>query len=388
MRLLERLKRYREMRRLRADVRRRPSPRAFAALAERFVAHGDLDSALRVAERGLGRYPDSERLQLVRTFTKRKSLGGRIRRLRTEIARRPTPFAYTSLAEIHRELGDDDEALDLALACAQEFPLNAQPLLVQGEIRLERFLRDLVAQDAIHAEAALQRALRLSSASVKARLLLAELYHLVGAVADCRRQLRSVLEERGADESLRSFLDELGEGTWDGELEELTPAAFATLARSVEEAGAFVGDPTAFPSLVQHGTATRCGTRMHVDWEGLARDVAGAGATAGMRNTVLLGPDGEILAEHTSDAGLPGDAFADAVRHLRETADETSRRMDAGALVRAELEGPAGDVTVLRIQRLTVGALYSEPLRADRVWEMLQDVTARNVTREPEVARA
>ena len=43
---------------------------------------------------------------------------------------------------------------------------------------------------------------------------------------------------------------------------------------------------------------------------------------------------------------------------------------------------------MLRVQRLTVGALYSEPLRTERVWEMLQDVTARNLTAPPEVAHA
>ncbi len=102
MELIQRLKRYREMRRLRTTVRRAPSPRSFSALAERHVAYGHLPQALDVAEEGLRHFPDSERLRQVRAFAKKKSLAGRIRRLRSELGRRPTPYVYTSLAEIHR----------------------------------------------------------------------------------------------------------------------------------------------------------------------------------------------------------------------------------------------------------------------------------------------
>jgi hypothetical protein len=388
LRLIERWKRYREVRRLRAAVRASPSPRSFGALAERYVAHDRLRDALAVAEKGLHRFPDSERLQQVRSFALRKSLSGRIRRLRAEIERRPTPFAYTRLAEIHRELGDDDEALDLATTCTQQFPLNAQPLLVEGEIRVERFLRDVVAQDGILAATALRRVLTLNGASVKAHVLLAELYHLVGAVADCRRHLHVVLAERGEEHDVRAFVASLGDGAWDADLEELTPDAFETLARAVEESGEFVGDPATFPAIVQHGPASRRIRALAIDLDGLSRDVARAGRSLGMRNTVLLDRDGRVLAEHCDDGGMAREDFAHVVRQLRSTADDTSRRMDAGALVRTELEGPAGDLTVMRVQRLTVGALYSEPLRAARVWELLQDLTARNLSPRPEVAHA
>jgi len=103
---------------------------------------------------------------------------------------------------------------------------------------------------------------------------------------------------------------------------------------------------------------------------------------------VLLDRAGKVLAEHADDAGLSRDDFAHLVREIRRTADQTSRRMDAGALVRAEIESPAGDLTVVRVQRLTVAALYSEPLRAEGVWEMLQDVTARNISTPQAVAHA
>ncbi len=259
---------------------------------------------------------------------------------------------------------------------------------MQGEIRVERFLRDVVAQDAVHAEHALRRVVQINSGSVKAHALLAELYHLVGAVADCRRHLHRVLAEKPDADDVQAFLARIGEGTWDGELEDLTSDAFATLARAVEEAGDFVGAPEVFPDLLCHDADARRRARLHVDIDGLSRDIARVGQTAGVRNTVLLDRDGKVLAEHADDAGLSRRDFAHVIRQLRSTADDTSRRMDAGALVRAEIESPAGDLTIVRVQRLTVGALYSEPLRADSVWELLQDLTARNLSTPTEVAHA
>ena len=56
---------------------------------------------------------------------------------------------------------------------------------------------------------------------------------------------------------------------------------------------------------------------------------------------------------------------------------DASRRMDTGVLVRAEIEGPEHRLTVVRLRQYTIAALFSDPLRTDRVWEMLQDVTSR-----------
>ena len=64
MGILDKLKRARDLARLRAQVKKSKSPTAYAALAERLVAFGDLDEALSVAEEGLSHHPSSERLEL------------------------------------------------------------------------------------------------------------------------------------------------------------------------------------------------------------------------------------------------------------------------------------------------------------------------------------
>ena len=62
--------------------------------------------------------------------------------------------------------------------------------------------------------------------------------------------------------------------------------------------------------------------------------------------------------------------------------------MDTGVLVRAEIEGPDTSLTVVRMRQYTIAALFSDPLRTDRVWEMLQDASARCLAPAREVVHA
>jgi tetratricopeptide (TPR) repeat protein len=386
--LLEKLKRYREISRLRAQARQAPSPSTLGALTERLVAHGQLEAALAAAEHALDLFPDSERLHQIRVFAKKKTLAGHIRSLRIDLERRPSPFVYTSLAELSRELGDEDEALEIAGQCAAMFPQNDQPFLVQGEIRLERFLRDQVARDAVEAELALQRVVRINPQHLKAHVLLAELYHLVGALPACRRHLREVLEQSPSARDVHAFLRQLGSATEEVGPDDVTEEMLISLAGRVEESGVFAGPPEAFPQMIAHTSTVRRRSSMRVDAGGLAAAMEHFARTPGVRNAMLLDSEGQVVTQHGSAAGLGAEAFAELARGIRTTSDETSRRMDTGVLVRAEIEGPDVSLTVVRLRQYTIAALYSDPLRTDRVWEMLQDLSARCLTAPPEVLHA
>lgn len=384
MGIFERLHRARAIARLRKKVRRSPSPAAYGELAERYVSLTQLDDALRVAEQGLQRFPNSERLAQVRFFTKKKRLSGQIRKLQGDLQRRPNPTAYARLAEIYRELGDDDEALQVADECAERFPLNESPFLVRGEIRLERFLSDHIARDAVLAHESLGKVLRLNSRNAKAHLLTAELMYLVGDLEECRQHLKSVLSITPASRDTSSFLKTI-EGGNDADDGALT---FEDRAARVEEQARFPYAADRFPSYHPHMTGREVGRWRKLDSESLRQQMNDFAKLATVRNTILLDRQGEILADYSRTGGLSSSQFADLVSSVSETADEASRRMDTGSLVRAEVEGPAGNVTVARVQNVVLGLLYDNPLRPDGAWEMLQDFIARNLEHSPEGARA
>lgn len=374
------------MSRLRRQTRSAPSPSAFGELAERLIAFGEVDEALAAAEEGLRTFPDSERLAQVRLFSKRGRLSGQLRRLREDVQRRPTPVVYAQLAGIYRELGQAEDALQTAQECAERFPLNEGPYLVQGEIRLERFLRDTIARDAVLAEQALRRVTRINGHNVRAHMLLAELYWLVGDLASCRRSLRAVLSVTPGARDVQEFVRELG--LPDGAAESAEPTGFEELAQQVEESGTFARPSERFPTHRPAGSPD-ARPRGRLDVESLKTAIVELGSHDGVRNSIVLDKDGEVLADSTDGASITRRQFADLVLAVAATADDASRRMDTGALVRAEIENPSGNVTVARVRNLTIGILYADPLRSERVWEILQDFVARNqAAADPEGARA
>jgi predicted regulator of Ras-like GTPase activity (Roadblock/LC7/MglB family) len=103
---------------------------------------------------------------------------------------------------------------------------------------------------------------------------------------------------------------------------------------------------------------------------------------------VLLDKDGSIVADYTRAGGLGRTQFAQLVAAIRDAADDASRRMDTGALVRAEVEGPGNNVVLTRVRGLTVALHYCEPLRPDGAWQIVQDFTAHQLAAGREESRA
>lgn len=377
MALVERLKRWRDVARLRKQVRANPSPTTYAELAERLVALGEPDEAVGVADEGLSLYPHADRLAHVRLFVKKSRLTGQIRKLREDLQRRPTPLAFAQLAQLYRELGSHDEALAIAAQGAERFPLSESSYLMQGEIRMDRFRRELIAKDAVTAESALRQVLRLNNHNVTAHLRLAEVYHLVGMRGECAAHLREVLlitpEARDVEEFLAAD-DAAGPAP---ALED----PFEDLAGKVQSAAAFAGDPARFPSPAS-GDDAPAAAPAHADLDGPALRAAMASFAdhEGMRNAVLLDQAGAIVADHAVSDAIPKNHFAELVAEVRDAADDAARRMDTGSLVRADVEGPGMNLVVTRVRGLTIGVHFAEPMRAELAWEIVQDFTAHQLT--------
>ena len=379
MNLVERLKRWQDLSRLRRQTRRDPSPSTFAELAERLIALGEHDEALKVAEQGLASYPHADRLEHVRLYVKKNRMTGDLRRLREEIQRRPTALGYARLAKLYRELGSHDEALAIASVCAERFPTDETAFLLQAELRRERFRRDLVAKDAVMAESALRQALRLNPKNVDARVRLAELCHLVGLREACAQHLRAAREASPSSPDLDALVLELGDAPAQDE------ETFAEMAERVQSQGAFAGDPAKFDG--GSGDSPAPGEDQ-VDAGSLIAAMSVFAGHDGLRNVVVLGRRGVVVADHSGPHGIPRAPFAQLVAEIRDAADDASRRMDTGALSRADVEGPTGNLVVTRVKGLTIGMQYAEPMRADRAWGILQDFTARQLAAGRESSRA
>ena len=160
-----------------------PSAEVVAALANKYIELGRMEEALQVVERGIHTYKGAPRLQDILQFVKKKRSQEGVKRLRDEIRVKPAPAAYSELADIFRDLGDVEQALELASECAEKFPTDPMAPLKIGQIRFDNFLRDVIAYDGIHAYQALQKVRALDPGNAGCRMLLAQFYYAVGANA-------------------------------------------------------------------------------------------------------------------------------------------------------------------------------------------------------------
>jgi tetratricopeptide (TPR) repeat protein len=381
---VQRLKRWSDLARLRKQVKRTPTPTAYAELAERLIALGESDEAVAVAAAGLELFPAADRLAHVRLFVKKSQLSGEIRKLRDDIQRRPTPFAFAQLAQIYRDLGSQDEALAIAQQCSERFPLNETAYLTQGEIRLERFRRDQVAKDAVIAESALRQVIRLNAHNATAHLRIAEVYHLVGHRSECARHLRQVLALTPSAAGVADFLAGPGLANESSDSE----TSFEEAANDVQSNGSFAAAPDTFPSSRAGDAPAGRAETVSVDAESLREAMAAFDEHEGLRNAVLIDRDGATVADYARPGGLPKPQFVQLVVGIRDAADDASRRMDTGSLIRADVEGAGNSLVLTRVRGMTMALNYADPMRADGAWQIVQDFTARQLAAGREESRA
>lgn len=402
MSILRKVKQFRELGRLRTEARTSPTPGTIGALAERYIALGRTEDAHRVAEAGLKRFPTSERLAAVRTFAKKQRLTSEITSLKREMSEHPTPAVYSRLAEIYRELGNFEQALSICEQCVERFPLNENPYLIIGEIRLTRFLQDQIAFDGLTAEKQLRRVVKLNAQNMKAHLLLAWLYHCVGALEETKAHVRSAIGLTPENPELEKFLRDLEtrpqafenalepvesedeEEDWDGVDDD---PSIADLIRAVEARGTFRNRPEACPAS-RLLPASIGGPVARLDVENLKRNLRDVGHRPGVSNALILDRDGEILADCSQTDGLTRKQFSELVAEIQKTSEDASRRMDVGTFHWCTVEGAFGGIAINRVKNISVGMKFDTSLRPDRAQSLLDEFAARNLTAPPEVAHA
>jgi tetratricopeptide (TPR) repeat protein len=359
-------------------------------LAERYIALGKIDDAYRVAQEGVSRFPTSERLASIHRFALKERHRAEISRLSKELKDNPTPTTYSQLAEVHRDLGNDELATKLCLQCIESFPLNENPYLILGEVRLKRFFEDKTSSDGLAAEEQLRRVVKLNNHNLKAHVLLSQLYHAVGAwdqlqeilgravtLAPENRELEEFRQRLAADPPKLVLNEEDAE--FEDELDVLD------LLRMVEQTGRFQGDPAEFPAGRFKSAA--CSTA-RLDMQSMKDGLTTFGREEGFLNAVILDRDGEPLGVHSDPESLTQKQFSELTWDIFTTSADASRRMDIGAFQWCTVEGAGWGITISRVKNITLGIKYQPPMKSERAEKLLREFAARNLTAAPEAHRA
>ena len=338
----------------RAEMARARSPYSVAQFVERCIELKALDAALEEAEKGLKEYSESESLVDAYKHLIRVKCDDDLKIYRHEVKTQPSPKAYYRLACLYKEMRDYDQAIDLARKGVELYPDFEGNYIVLGDIRYERFQRDLRASDGMVAIELFEKASDLNHENYRLLYQLAEIFQAVGAKELALEKINSILAFAPDDANALKLLEVL---------QRMKPSKFKSLKEILQDFERKAANHVGQRAAASMGII---GQRYTRNPEHLARKLKSLERIEGFSRCVVLGPAGEVLACHP---GRPDEnkKFAEALRELFDAAVECCLRMDISTFEKGFLESPGGYTYVLVVDRLRVGVLCAKNAKKDKM---------------------
>lgn len=353
MHLLQRMKAWRELRRLEPLAASRPCPETFCALGRLYLDLGLYDKAVDLAEAGVEQFSRSIELRGLLGDARQGQLAIRVEALRAELTRSPNPAVFAALADAHAESEDFDALRELCRGWRAQSPDDAGSWLALGQAHLAIFCRCFTANDGHDALECLSRAVDLAPDAPTPRRLLGEHLYRIGAVSDALCHLHVLRELTPDDEDLAQLLGYVSELPRDsGDVD--------ALLRAVERRGSWI-----HPGSVEERRHEAC-------------PVAAAQACL----SALVARDGVIKATliRGSKAAVSGviaggrDPFLKLVRASAKAAHGFARRLGMGRAAKTTLEGEFGRVCICVYGDALAAAQVRSGADVAGVLEALQDL--------------
>jgi hypothetical protein len=347
------LKSKREVEGVRREMVSARSPYSIASFIEKCVEQRLLDEALQEAERGLREYPESEALVDAYKHLIRVKCDDDLKAYRHEVKTQPGPKAYYRLACLYKEMRDYDQTIELARKGVELYPTFEGNYIVLGDIRYERFQRDLRASDGRQAIDYFEKAADLNRENYRLLFQLAEIYGAIGARDKAMEKINSILAFAPDDANALKLLEEVQKkkASKFKDLKEIL-ADFERRAQSSAEKRSM--------------TLGALGQRYTKNPEHLARKLRSLERIEGFQRSVVLGPSGELLAGHP---GGPGEnkPVGDSLKDIFDAALECSLRMDISTFEKAFFECPGGFVYLTVVDKLKMAVLCGANAKKDRM---------------------
>jgi tetratricopeptide (TPR) repeat protein len=357
--LIQRLKIWKELRRLEQRVREEPSPSTFVDLGQVFINLDMLDRALQAADDGLLLFPDAQELQKLRDFAWRGVHRTRVDDLRARLDKTASSKLYRELAGLHLETGDQGALHSTCEEWSVRFPSDPGPWLFLGQARLLNYYRDFSAREGLEAVQSLERAIGLDPRERKARTLLAEVYYRIGAV-----------------QRARLLLDAVSTGADDADLQDLRRqvAASKPLGNDIEELFRTAEQNGALPNAPP--TAPAPALRLE-DGIGTIREALGAIAEMpGVRKATYIKGVRALVKGDIKDGK---DAFLRTVRVVAKAGHRYSRRLDIGSFKKGVLQGPFGVICICCYGEVLAAVQCEGKAPIERILAELQEVVASSL---------
>lgn len=362
MGIFDNLRRRRELDKLESTARENPSPMNLCAHAERLMAFEEGEKALEVAKRAMENYPDNERVVSTYRYIMKTHHQARILELQKNIEKSPNPGGFARLAELNfRELGDLDGAMEVARRGIAIFPEDESLHQISGQIRFYRYHEDYLAKDGHSAVEHFQKAILLNNLNYRCLFLLAVLSAEIEAWDLARQSIGQIYRFAPDDEGVRALELKVNEVAPRGAPKETLDILF----RNVEVRGRLSDVGHQFSSMHPAEVASKHASSS-IDPKRLQDLLHGFGGMEGFQTAVIVDARGRLTAGHRA-GNMAEDALGKVVTAISATAQESSKRMDIGAIQRVEVETPTGTLNVVAVRNMILGLGSAPSAKRDMV---------------------
>ena len=367
MNLFQRIKIWKELKRLENRAREEPSPSTFVDLGQVYLNMSMSDRAVQVAEEGLALFPESDELRKLRKVAGKSEANARIGALRAQLNKVPEPQGYRELATLQLETGDSAQAISTCEECIRRYPDDAGAYLVVARARLTSFYRDLSARDGLEAARCLQKVVSLDGADRRSRRLLLDLYYRVGAASAAQPLLKALEAQKAGDPELKAIGEQLAKQTGGEDLE--------VLFHNVEASGRLTNAPITRPRTAQRPGADdslgriRSSLASIAEMPGVRKAAYIKGAKALVKGEIKNGKDG----------------FLKSVRVVTKASQRFARRLDIGSFSKGCMAGDFGHICVCSFGDVVAAVQCDREDVVDRVLVDLQELVAGSLFSNPTV---
>jgi tetratricopeptide (TPR) repeat protein len=346
----------RQLNDLEREVLSNPTPQNMVSLVERYMAAADEGRALEVARKAVEKFPNSEKVQSTYQNVRRLQLQSEITEINKALRKSPSKAHYERLAAIyHAELGNRTKAFETALEGLAKFSHSDGLHLISGQIRMDRFHTDFLANDFTEAVEHLDKAATINPNNYKSLLCLARLYAEAGVYGKARPVLEQVLKANPGDGGAEALLRHVDENA-------------AKAVASLDDA---LADIESNRSLSPEGSAARAifetvgsSSAPAVDVKKIDAFLLGFEGMSGYKCSAVLARDGKVVAAHTRGV-VPREQFTQFLQEIYQVSEEASRKMDIGTFVSGELDTSVGRLGTAEWKGFIVGILADAPAKRE-----------------------
>lgn len=304
-----------------------------ATFARTCFAADDRELAEEVLTFATEAFPDSEDLIRTRAWLRSASDEAVLRHAKDRLNRDRSVAAFLELADAYASLERAEDAGQVLRNLVEEHGECGTALAWLGQLRFDRFRESLASVDGLAARDLLLRAIVADPDALKPRLLLGQLYFVVGAKEHARKTLHALTQlcpEHERAREIQNLLAHASEAA--SSSQEDVESQFAQVEDRMELLGTLPGEQARKVRRLEDGAAVEELERLRFE---LSADRAALYSTR--MNQVT-----EAATAESEDAVGKNDSLSREATELGSFAERAAQHMDLGAATGIVIEGDDG----------------------------------------------